>query len=77
MNTFEKVATLFFRVLGALIAFVGAVGPLYVKGASLFGVSTPEYPVARWIGSAVWLLGGVSLVLGSRALGRLFASGLE
>jgi hypothetical protein len=77
MSTYAKSATLVFRFLGALVALAGVLGPLYVAGAKLFGVTPPEYPVARWIGCAVWFVVGVSLVLGSRPLGRHFASGLD
>jgi hypothetical protein len=77
MNPWQKAAALVLRMAGSVIAVTGAMGPLYVAVISVLGGHAPLYPADRWVGSVVWLLGGVVLVALSRPLGRLLGRGLD
>jgi len=77
MNPYQKLATLLFRLFGAAVAAAGVMGPLYIVFLMTFGISTPNYGHDRWLGSAVWFMAGILLIVFSAPLGRLFGRGLD
>ena len=77
MNQYQKLATFLLRLVGAVVALVGVMGPLYVVVATVFGSDTPSYGNERWWGSFLWAAGGIFLVVFSKPLGRLFGRGLD
>ncbi|PYQ63180.1 MAG: hypothetical protein DMF53_10905 [Acidobacteria bacterium] len=77
MNSFQKAGVLIIRFMGAIIAAVGLLGPLYAAFTKAIGKHVPDYPDERWIGSIVWAVGGIVLVFAAKPLGRLLGRGLE
>ena len=77
MNHYQKLAALLIRLLGAVLAVVGMMGPVYVGFLVALGNDVPEYGTERWAGSVVWATGGVLLIVFSQKLGGLFGRGLD
>jgi hypothetical protein len=77
MSPYQKAASLVIRMVGVVLAVMGGLGPLYVAILAALRHATPPYPTERWLGSAVWLLGGLLLVLASKPLGRALGRGLD
>ena len=77
MNNYQKLATLLLRLVGAVAAVMGVMGPFYVFALVLFGQKIPAYAPNRWAGCIVWAIGGLLLVMFAKPLGRLFGRGLD
>lgn len=76
MNQYQNLAALLFRLSGAYIVIVGILGPLYIGFLVVFGKEGPDYGYDRWVGSMLWAIAGILLLLFSKFLGRLFGRGL-
>jgi hypothetical protein len=77
MNVYQKAAIFILRLTGFVVALVGALGPIGLLAVSVAGGGTSSYPAARWVGSAMWFVGGVVLVLMAKTIGRLLGRGLD
>ena len=77
MNPYQKAATLIARIVGAVIALVGVMGPIYAVVWRATGQHVPDYPAERWVGSVLWAVGGLALIFAAKPLGRLTGRGLE
>ena len=77
MNQYQKLAALLIRLIGSAIAVVGIMGPLYIGILVALGKDSPSYSPERWVGSVVWAVAGILLIVFSKILGRLFGRGLN
>ena len=77
MNRYQMAAILVVRMVGCALALIGLVGPLSVAVMTALGQSAPSYPSQRYVGSLIWLIGGVVLVVVAKPIGRRLGSGLE
>ncbi len=77
MNTFQKFAVFTLRVAGVAIAVVGVVGPLTVVILSAFGIASPPYGSDRYVGSLIFVIEGVVLMITAEPLGRRLGHGLD
>jgi hypothetical protein len=77
LNSYQKAGTWVMRLVGAVITAGGVMGTLWAGIAHALGVQIQEYSAERWLGSAMWAIGGVVLVLASKPIGRLLGRGLE
>jgi len=77
MNQYQKAAALVLRIVGTVMALIGAIGPLYVGALQAMGQNTHAYPKERLLGSIAWLIGGLALTAGAKPLGRRLGGGLE
>ena len=77
MNQYQKLAALLIRLIGTAIAVVGMMGPLYIGILVALGKHFPTYSLERWMGSVVWAVSGILMIIFSKNLGRLFGRGLS
>ena len=77
MNSYQKLGTFLSRLIGSVVALVGFVGPLHYGASRLIGASALEYATDRFLGSLMWAISGVILILFSKGIGRLLGGGLE
>ena len=77
MNPYQKVAAFVIRIVGSILIMAGIMGPLGIAALRLAGQAAPTYPIERWVGSVIWGVGGIILVLASKPIGRRLGGGLE
>jgi hypothetical protein len=77
MTSYQRIATLVLRLLGALWASFFAFGWSLYFIEMAFGVDVQRYPTHTIIGNAAYVALGLLVVVISRPLGRLVARGLE
>ena len=77
MTSYQRIATLILRLLGAVwTAFFAFGWSLYFIEMAL-GVEVQRYPTHTIIGNAAYVALGLLVIVMSKPLGRLVARGLE
>jgi hypothetical protein len=76
MNSYQKLAVLMLRVLGAAVVVYGFHGlvPYY---AYKLGIVLPTNPTAEWLTGLEWGVTGLCIILVAKPIGRLFGRGLD
>ncbi len=77
MNPYQKAGTFIARIVGAIAAFVGLMGPIHISLSKALGQEVPEYTAERWLGSLLWGICGVIVILAAKPLGQLAGRGLQ
>ena len=77
MNQYQRIGTFIVRLVGGVVVLVGILGMIYATSVKASLVAeTPSHP-ASFAVSAVWLAGGVAVLLSAGRLGRWLGHGLD
>jgi di/tricarboxylate transporter len=77
MNQYQRIGTFLIRLIGFVVAIVGALGGIHATAvrAGIVAASPSRPPSAWW--SALWLASGLVLLSSANVLGRWLGRGLD